>query len=222
MAQHVPSDQGRPTSLTAGRAKGCFSAKSLSSLLGCRLHATAEASFNSFVCDGGHNKRALMVAFAFLLSAGLATAQTINEELDRLREHLGVPPNTQVKLASSSNLPVKTPLKVYVATGLHIKVRDKVAEWIQEWNKDEATKLGNLEQVSYITDADIILSRDTLQEKVSSRTASSVGSATVYDPASCKYRRKLRRQSAFLDQYKQSTRTDTQLLSNLCTQPSSS
>lgn len=88
-----------------------------------------------------------------------------------------------MKLASSSNLPVKTPLKVYVATGLDIKVRDKFAEWIQKWNKDEAKKLGNLEQVSDITDAEIILSRYTLQEKVSPQTTSSVGSATVYDPA---------------------------------------
>jgi hypothetical protein len=127
--------------------------------------------------------RTSIVVFAFLLIASSATAQTMNEEVDRLREHLGVPPNTLVKLASSSNLPDKTPLKVYVATGLDIKVRDKFAEWIQKWNKDEAKKLGALEQVSDITDADIILSRYTLQEKVSPRTASTVGSATVYDPA---------------------------------------
>lgn len=128
--------------------------------------------------------RSLIVTFAVLLLLCVsALGQTMNEELDRLREHLGVPADTPIKLATSSTLPDKTPLKVYVATGLDIKVRDKFAEWIEKWNKEEAKRLGSLEQISDITQADVILSRYTLQEQVSTQTASSVGSATVYDPA---------------------------------------
>lgn len=128
--------------------------------------------------------RILTITFgAFLLMCSSSTGQTMNEELSRLRAHLGVPADTSIQLANSSALPDKNPLKVYVATGLDIKVRDKFAEWIEKWNKEEAKNLGSLEQVSDIAQADIILSRYTLQEQVSTQTASSVGPATVYDPA---------------------------------------
>jgi hypothetical protein len=133
---------------------------------------------------GALDMRAFIKTFTVLfLLCFSVTGQTMNEELSRLREHLGLPADTPIKLATSSRLPDKTPLNVYVATGLDIKVRDKFAEWIEKWNKEEAKKLGGLEQVSDITQADIILSRYTLQEQVSTQTASSVGSATVYDPA---------------------------------------
>jgi hypothetical protein len=127
--------------------------------------------------------RIVITVITFLLLAASVTAQTMNEELDRLREHLGVPQTTQVELASQSTLPAKTPLKVYVATGLDGNVRDKFREWIEKWNNDEAKKLGALVQVSEIADADIILSRYTLEEKATTRTYSTVGSGTVYNPA---------------------------------------
>jgi hypothetical protein len=128
--------------------------------------------------------RTLIITITILLLlCASAVGQTMNEELSRLREHLGVPEDTPIKLATSSTIPDKTPLKIYVATGLDIKVRDKFAEWIEKWNKEDAKKLGGLEQVSDITQADVILSRYTLQEQVSTRTASSVVPATVYDPS---------------------------------------
>jgi hypothetical protein len=119
-----------------------------------------------------------------LLAAALSQAQTGHDELNRLREHLNLPASTPIALAPSSALPAGATLRLYVATGLDMKIRDSFNEWIEKWNKgDDGKKYGMIEPVADITQADVILSRYTVQESVATGTYSVTLPATVYDPA---------------------------------------
>jgi hypothetical protein len=125
---------------------------------------------------------------AFLLTfvvASAAAAQNTTEELARLREHLTLPDSTSIKLANSSALPANRPLKVYIATGLDMGVRNNFTKWLDEWNKKDGHKYGTVEIVNELAQADVILARYTVREKVTDRTEtySTPVPATVYDPA---------------------------------------
>ena len=118
-------------------------------------------------------------------TASAASAQNTTEELARLREHLSLPDSTSLKLANSSALPTDRPLKVYIATGLDMGVRNNFSKWLDEWNKKDARKYGTVEIVTKLSQADVILARYTVREKVTDRTEtySTPVPATVYDPA---------------------------------------
>ncbi len=120
-----------------------------------------------------------------LLCSSAMLAQSATEEIKQLREHLGVSEQTKIKPAT--NLILQTsdkPLKVYLATGLDMKVRDNFVRWMEKWNKSgDAKKYGLLEVVSDISQADIVLARYTLNEKSRTETASRPSVGTVYDPA---------------------------------------
>ncbi len=111
--------------------------------------------------------------------------QNTNDEIAKLREHLAVPESTTIKLADSSSLPSGISLKVYIATGLDLGVRGNFREWINEWNKKNGKKYGTVEIVSDMQQADIILARYTVREKITDRTETNTVPipATVYDPA---------------------------------------
>jgi hypothetical protein len=125
------------------------------------------------------------VSILLILICIPAMGQNANEELARLREHLTVPDSTPIKLANSSALPSGQSLKVYIATGLDVGVRGNFIKWMDEWNKKDGKKYGMVELVSDMSQAEIILARYTLREKITDRTEthSTPVPATVYDPA---------------------------------------
>jgi hypothetical protein len=92
-----------------------------------------------------------------LLCALTISAQTMSEEIERLREQLGVPDSVAITMANSSDLPTTDPLKVYIAAGFDMDVRKRTAERIDEWNKKDAKKYGALTIVSELSQADVIL-----------------------------------------------------------------
>jgi len=129
--------------------------------------------------------RSLCAMPLILLLATAATSQNTTEELARLREHLSLPDSTSIKVATSSALSTRRPLNVYIATGLDLGVRNNFTKWLDEWNKKDGRKYGTVEIVTDLTQADVILARYTLREKITDRTEtySNPVPATVYDPA---------------------------------------
>ncbi|GEM_PF-2830299 len=124
-----------------------------------------------------------IVALVFYSVTSLG--QTPIEEIEQLKEFLGVIEQTKIKPAMNLVLQRSDkPLKIYIATGLDMKVRDNFTRWIEKWNKSgDATKYGFLEIVSDMPDADIVLARYTLNENARTGTASRPSVGTVYDPA---------------------------------------
>lgn len=105
-------------------------------------------------------------AVALLLAAAIGTldlsAQTNQDELKALRQHLGLPENAKIEMADSPGLPAATDLKVFLAFGLDMGVRGNFRDWVEEWNRKEGKKHGAIQIVKDQTDADIILARYTV------------------------------------------------------------
>jgi hypothetical protein len=68
--------------------------------------------------------------------------------------------------------------------GLDITVRDRFAKWVDEWNRKDAQKYGAVVLVPQLGDADVILARYLVRERVTSHTTSRVVQAYAYDPKS--------------------------------------
>lgn len=116
-----------------------------------------------------------------ILVCSHAMAQTTNEELARLHEHLGMPPSVSLGVAESSALTSKMPMKVYIATGLDIGVRGNFKEWISKWNRKEGKKYGALQVVPDLSTADVILSRYTLRDEVTTGTNTDITNRSVHE-----------------------------------------
>jgi hypothetical protein len=133
-------------------------------------------------------RKLLFLTVVLLFCSSATLAQTPTEEIQRLQELLGVSEQTKIKPAT--NLTLQTtdkPLKIYIATGLDMKVRENFLRWIEKWNKSgDVKKYGSLEVVSDISEADIVLARYTLNENARTETASRPSVGTVYDPATNK------------------------------------
>ena len=102
-------------------------------------------------------KRTCLTFFLLVLVALDASAQTMEEEIGRVREQLGVSDSTPITLANSPDLPKADPLKIYIAAGFDMEVRNRTVERINEWNKRDAQKYGMLVVVSELSEADVIL-----------------------------------------------------------------
>jgi len=120
-----------------------------------------------------------------LVSSCITFAQTPGDEIKHLQEVLGVSEQTQIKLATNSSLQTSDKaLKVYIATGLDMKVHENFLGWIRKWNNSsDAKKYRSLEVVTEISEADIVLARYTLNENIRTETASRPTVGTVWDPA---------------------------------------
>lgn len=123
--------------------------------------------------------RALGIVFiSILLICSLVMGQTMSDELAKLRQHLNIPESISISPAISTNLPEAIPLKIYIATGLDMKVRDNFVKWIEKWNEKDGKKYGLIEIVSEINNADIILARYTNRDQVTSKMVSGTNVVT--------------------------------------------
>jgi hypothetical protein len=94
----------------------------------------------------------LVCAFA----SGQSSAQSIDVELQKLREFLKLPDTTGI-LPSTAPLPKFNPLKVFVATGADTDLHKVFLSRINNWNKKNGLKHGSIEVVSNVSEAQVIL-----------------------------------------------------------------
>src|SRR4029079_10808852 len=85
------------------------------------------------------------------------------------RAHRELRAAVKLKPATDLALPPARPLRVRLAFGLDLKARDNVARWIDEWNKKDGARLGQLQLVEEET-ADLVMARYTERDKVRTRT----------------------------------------------------
>jgi hypothetical protein len=99
-----------------------------------------------------------------------ATGQIDDKHIARLRELLNIPPSKSITVAGSKILPTGALLKIHLDKVLDRKIRDKIIEWIKEWNNENGAKYGSFKVVSDISQADVILARYTLPFPPSPKT----------------------------------------------------
>ena len=106
--------------------------------------------------------RKLIFASVFLLlTCSFSVGQDV-AELAIIRGLLGVPPNTPVTSSNSAAVPKDTPLKVYLdvsgdAPERDKRVKDDLAQWIEEWNKATTEKRATLDLVTDPAEARVAL-----------------------------------------------------------------
>lgn len=104
-----------------------------------------------------------------LVFAFSADAQTPNEEMDALRALLRVPQSTNIRLADANRLTNAPEIRIFVATGLDVGVRNNYYRWIEDWNDDHGKKYGVLKIVNDLDDANTVLARYTVKDSASWR-----------------------------------------------------
>jgi len=117
-------------------------------------------------------RRILGHLFALGLSATcVLVAETPEEEIGRLREHLHIAESIPVSLANLPALPAGSPLRTYIATGLDTGVRQNLVGWIGDWNKKKGKKYGIIQIVDTLDDAEVILARYMVRERATTEIA---------------------------------------------------
>jgi len=101
--------------------------------------------------------RTLLTSILLLVSGLTVSAQTMNAEIELLRQQLGVSASVPITMANSPELPKSGPLNVYIAAGFDIDVRKRTVERIENWNKKDARKHGVLTVVTELSQADVVL-----------------------------------------------------------------
>lgn len=103
-------------------------------------------------------KRILILVLGICLASSSAFAQTANEEISRLKEHLELPAKAAIS-GQAAGIPQKDPIKVFVAVGLDSQTKANFVRWINRWNKSNTKKYPKMELVSEIAQADVVLAR---------------------------------------------------------------
>src|SRR5262245_25682460 len=107
----------------------------------------------------------LLLAGAALLAPAAAEPTSTEAELERLHRFLGLPASTRPSVAPAPVLPNARPLRVYLATGLDVRVRENLIRWMEEWNRKEGDKLGRLLAVEDMARAQVVLAREVDTDK---------------------------------------------------------
>jgi hypothetical protein len=139
--------------------------------------------------SGGHTSQACVVARAVIVSLILSVlgsrvvGQTPREEIDRLRQMLELPDSASISLAAAPSLPTASPIRLFIATGLDLSVRQNFLKWVDEWNRKDAKTQGPLVLVNNAASADVILARYVDREQVRTGTETGLRTGVVVDPA---------------------------------------
>lgn len=118
--------------------------------------------------------------FVFLLP-GFVFAQSPEEELTLLKQYLDLPPESNFSLSPQSKIPNSNPLKIFIGTGLDMIPKQNYLRWIDKWNKKDGKKKGIIQVVDSVQEAELILARISLKEKVGTEEQSYVVPGTVYN-----------------------------------------
>lgn len=116
------------------------------------------------------------------LSVSFVAAQTPDQEIATLRQFLKLPDSVSVTVASAPRLSAANPIKLFVATGLDLGVRQNFLKWADEWNQKDAKKHGRIVLVADSSSADVVLARVTDRDKAHTATDTNLATGVVYDP----------------------------------------
>ena len=76
------------------------------------------------------------------------------DEYTKLREMLNLPPSFPVQRVADAKLPLAQPLKLYLAIQ-EPYVKQRFVKWIEQWNKLDGKKYGQIETVDDLAQADL-------------------------------------------------------------------
>lgn len=114
-----------------------------------------------------------------VLALALVTpAKSMDAELVRLRQALGLTAEATLRLSSRGELPPADARPVGLATGLDTKVRDNLTRWTDEWNRKEGAKQGRLTLVADLGEAQVVLVRLLDEDKAKATTQTFVTPGT--------------------------------------------
>jgi len=126
-----------------------------------------------------------VAASLFLSLAGNpAAGQTPGEEIARVRHMLELPESATISVAVAPRLPTVTPIKLFIATGLEIGLRQNFVKWVEEWNRTDAKKHGPVVLVNNAVSADAIIVTMVDREKAKIATGTGLRTGVVADPLS--------------------------------------
>jgi hypothetical protein len=116
--------------------------------------------------EGQRSKVLTILAAMWLTGAAGAEKSSTEAELERLRKFLALGPSARLSVAPAPTLPAGAVLKVFLATGLDVRVRENLARWIEEWNRREGAKHGpRLGLVAQLSEAQVVLAREVDTDK---------------------------------------------------------
>jgi hypothetical protein len=115
----------------------------------------------------GRKSKVIALVAALAAVGAAAPQQTSTEaELEKLRRFLGLPAQAKLSVAPAATLPEGARLKVYLATGLDVRVRENLARWAEEWNRKDAAKARRtLVLVQDLAEAQVVLAREVDTDK---------------------------------------------------------
>lgn len=102
---------------------------------------------------------AVLALIALFLTASSVSAQMNDEEIFLLRKHLNISAKDIVRQDKNAKLNDNNSLKVFLAIKRSGNEAKYFQKWVQDWNREEASKYGKLEIVEDITQADAVLSQ---------------------------------------------------------------
>lgn len=90
-----------------------------------------------------------------LLAFGLSVfGQTTKADLNQLRKEVGLPVSTPITNAGVS-FPTSEPIKIYLAIKHNKRAAKDFIDWVEQWNRTDAKRFGQIQIVDNLTDADI-------------------------------------------------------------------
>ena len=128
--------------------------------------------------------KSFLYAVGLVLALGSSIpAQSSPDEIQRLRELLGLESGKDLAIASSPKLPAGSrSLRIFLATGSDKRIRNYYARQIKQWNRYKDSYLATLELVQDINRADVILAKYKLNEKAETSKSSLTVYEQIYDP----------------------------------------
>ncbi len=126
--------------------------------------------------------RAAAASLFLCLVNSPATGQTPAEEIARLRQILVLPDSATLTVSATPAPPTTSPVKLFIATGLDLRVQQNFLKWVDEWNRKDAKKHGSLVLVNDAASADVILARFVDREKARTGTETGLRTGVVVDP----------------------------------------
>jgi hypothetical protein len=115
-------------------------------------------------------RHAVLTILVALGLGSVAVAQIASEQMTRLRQHISLPADVSLQPASLPSLPSERPLRLFLAFGLDLKVRDNFVRWVEEWNRGKGKKFGAIRIVADLADADAAIARWTDRSSVTTTT----------------------------------------------------
>lgn len=90
-----------------------------------------------------------------LLAFGLSVfGQTTKSDLKQLRKEVGLPASSSIARDDVS-IPASEPIKIYLAVKHNKRAAKDFTDWVEEWNRTEASRFGQIQIVDKLADADV-------------------------------------------------------------------